>query len=136
MSVLSGVTPADVRAASFGSTIPDGVDVDAALTRLIDKAEIRILARVPDLADRLSDGRTNAEVLSSVVEDMVLRVTRNPDGKKSESIDDYSWTLDASVASGMLYLSDDELALIVPPASSRRTVGSIRLGVPSWRLPR
>lgn len=44
----------------------------------------------------------------------VLRVMRNPDGKRQESIDDYSWTRDESVSSGLLYFTDDELDGLVP----------------------
>ena len=44
----------------------------------------------------------------------VLRVMKNPDGIRQESIDDYSWTRDQAVSAGLLYISDDELnALIV-----------------------
>ncbi len=75
-------------------------------------------------------------MLASVIEDMALRVARNPDGKKSEAIDDYSWTLDSRVSAGLLYLSDDELALLVPAERPRpKAIGNIRVAVPSWRLP-
>ena len=44
----------------------------------------------------------------------VLRVMKNPDGIRQESVDDYSWTRDQAVSAGLLYISDDELnALIV-----------------------
>lgn len=39
----------------------------------------------------------------------VLRVMKNPDGKRQESIDDYSWTRDEAASAGLLYFSDDEL---------------------------
>lgn len=135
MSDLSGVTAEDIREAAFGFTIPEGAQVDGALLKLIDKAELRILARVPDLADRIAATTTSLAAVASVVEDMVLRVAANPEGKKSESIDDYSWSLDASVSSGRLYLSDEELELLIP-TTRPRSVGTIRIGVPSWRLPR
>lgn len=133
----SGVTHAEIRAAAFGITIPEGSDIDAALDRLIAKAEQRIAASVPNVADRLESGDLDPDVLAGVVEDMVLRVAGNPEGKKSESIDDYSWTRDVTVASGQLYLSEAELALLLPAAArTPRSFGSIRLAVPAWRLPR
>ena len=136
MSDLSGVTPQDIRDAALLFTIPSGGAIDAALQKTIDKAELRIVAHVPDLQARLDDARLDPAVLASVVEDMVLRVARNPDGKRSESIDDYSWTLDSRVSAGMLYLSDEELGLLVPPERPRaKAIGSIRIAVPSWRLP-
>lgn len=39
----------------------------------------------------------------------VLRVMKNPDGKRQEAIDDYSWTRDQAVAAGLLYFMDEEL---------------------------
>jgi hypothetical protein len=42
----------------------------------------------------------------------VLRLLANPDGKYSETIDDYQYTLDKARSTGALYLSDAELALI------------------------
>lgn len=43
----------------------------------------------------------------------VLRVMKNPDGKRQESIDDYSWTLDQAVSAGLLYFTDEELAGLI-----------------------
>lgn len=137
MSDFSRVSPTDIREAAFGFTIPDGSGVDDTLAKLIDKAEQRVLSRLPNIQARIDAGLTTRGALAGVVEDMVLRVVRNPDGKKSETIDDYSWTLDPQVSSGMLYLSDEEMLLLVPPVpSTRRRVGTIRLGVPAWRMPR
>lgn len=134
---LSTVTASDIRDAALGVTIPTGTEADNALTRLIEKAEHRILAKVPNVEDRLASGDLDADTLNGVIEDMVLRVAGNPEGKKSEAIDDYAWTRDVSVAAGMLYLSDEELALLLPVAARQtRAFGSIRLGVPAWRLPR
>lgn len=49
---------------------------------------------------------------------MVLRVLGNPDGKRQESIDDYSYTVDSSRSRGEVYLSDDELEELRPPKKS------------------
>lgn len=46
---------------------------------------------------------------------MVLRVLNNPDGKRQESIDDYSYTIDSSRSRGEVYLSDDEVEELRPP---------------------
>jgi hypothetical protein len=46
----------------------------------------------------------------------VLRVMKNPDGKRSESIDDYAWTRDQAVSAGLLYFTDDELDGLVEGA--------------------
>jgi hypothetical protein len=63
-----------------------------------------------------TDADLRAEVVR-VLATAVLRVMRNPDGKREESIDDYSWKLDESVSAGLLYISDEELADITPGAT-------------------
>lgn len=45
---------------------------------------------------------------------MVLRMVQNPEGKRQESIDDYSYTIDSARSAGKLYLADDELDLLQP----------------------
>lgn len=43
---------------------------------------------------------------------MVLRVLYNPEGKLSETQDDYSYRLDAATSTGSLYVSDAEILLL------------------------
>jgi hypothetical protein len=64
---------------------------------------------------------------------MVLRVVRNPKALRSIGLDDFQAVVDNSTTTGLLYVSDDELALLAP--TKRRRVGSIRIGVPAWRTP-
>ncbi|MFD6474385.1 hypothetical protein ACFWEH_12905 [Streptomyces anulatus] len=45
---------------------------------------------------------------------MVLRVLRNPDGKRQETIDDYSYTVDSSRSTGEIYLSPSEVEELRP----------------------
>lgn len=62
-----------------------------------------------------------------VLVNMVLRVLRNPEGKISESIDDYSYTRDNTAASGVLMIFDDELDDITPVAFTTALRNSVRL---------
>lgn len=62
----------------------------------------------------LADEDDFAADVVRVLATAVLRVMRNPDGKSQESIDDYSWTRDESVSSGLLYFTDDELDGLIP----------------------
>lgn len=75
-----------------------------------------ILNRFPDVEDRLvaSPATLTIAILEAVECAMVLRVLRNPDGKVQESIDDYAWTRDKSVAAGELYLSEREESILSP----------------------
>jgi hypothetical protein len=47
-----------------------------------------------------------------VIANAVIRVLKNPDGKRQESIDDYSWTRDRVLSAGVLYLTDDEWRIL------------------------
>lgn len=53
---------------------------------------------------------------------MVLRVLQNPQGKRSEAIDDYSYTIDSARSAGELYLTEQEAAQL---RGSARTSFSI-----------
>ena len=100
---------------------------------LLDRAEAILLASVPSLPARVSDGSLSVASVVLTEAAMVERVLRNPDGRRqgSQSIDDFteSWTIDNAVSSGALYLSEIELAMLQPHPRGLR-VGTIRLG--SW----
>lgn len=65
-----------------------------------------------DLETRMAaDEELTAEVVR-VLSQAVVRVLKNPDGKRQEAIDDYSWTRDQAVSAGLLYFTDDELRAI------------------------
>jgi len=85
-----------------------------------------LTARDATIDTRLTASTLDAGLVVAVVCAMVLRVLRNPDGKRQEAIDDYSWTRDTSIAAGSLYVSDDELALLAAPYTGT-TRGSVRL---------
>ncbi|MFJ2007405.1 hypothetical protein [Streptomyces chartreusis] len=68
-----------------------------------------ILGRFPQYASAPTD------VCTKVCCAMVLRVLTNPDGKRQETIDDYSYTIDSSRSRGEVYLSDDEADELRPP---------------------
>ncbi|HET8535920.1 MAG TPA: hypothetical protein VFL73_01955 [Solirubrobacteraceae bacterium] len=126
------VTPQRIREVAYDLTIP--TDADPAVERLIAKAWQRVKVAFPTVEDRIASGALDADVVDGVVEDMVIRVLRNPDARTSEGVDDYRYSIDKALASGRLYIDDDERALLTPPGR-RSSVGSIRLGVPSWRVP-
>jgi hypothetical protein len=79
---------------------------------LIDKAEA-VLGTVPGLAARITAGTVSASSLRHVIAAMVVRVLRNPEGKRSETAGDYSYEL-ASGSSGEsgMYLTAAERRLL------------------------
>lgn len=127
------VTPQGIRDAAFGIDLPAGA-TDEQIQRLIDKAETRLNAAIPTLPARWEAGTVDHDVVQGVIEDMVLRVVKNPRALRSVGIDDFSATIDNSASTGLLYVSDSELSALAP-RGSRLRVGSIRVGVPAWRLP-
>lgn len=127
-----GVTPDDIRDAAFGVTIPAGDDIDGQLDKLIAKATMLLPTACIDA--RIAAASLDAAVVASVIEDMVVRVAKNPGGRRQFSIDDFSAMIDTALSSGALYLSDDERARLCPPSRPGR-VGSVRIGVPAWRVP-
>jgi len=78
----------------------------------LDDAQGIVLVRRPTLLADITAGTVDAANVVTVVTAMVLRVLKNPDGKGEESIDDYRYKRDAAIASGALYVSDDELRLV------------------------
>jgi len=116
------VTPSDV--ADRWRPLTDDETLLAAA--LLDDAWALLKARDVTIDTRATAGTLDAGLLRMVETAMVLRVMRNPDGKKQEAIDDYSWTRDNAVSAGLLYVGDDELALLRAPYT-KTTRGSVRL---------
>jgi hypothetical protein len=82
---------------------------------LLDDAYGMLKRRVTDLDARVTaDDDGFADVVVRVLATAVLRVMKNPDGKRSESIDDYTWQRDQAISAGVLYFTDDELADLMP----------------------
>lgn len=88
-------------------------------------------------ANIATDADLSAEAVR-VMATAVLRVMKNPDGKRQESIDDYSWQLDQAVSSGLLYFTDREIADLTPGGDLRRGAWSTSLigtNYPAARFP-
>lgn len=120
-------TPTDVanrwRPLSAQQTVNAATFLADAWDELIDK--------VPDLEDRL-DAEVGTQLRNKVVKvlaNAVLRVLKNPDGSIRESADDASWTPNQAVASGLLYLTAEELGSVrVTPVGQLPEVYVVSLG--------
>lgn len=132
--MASYTSPQDVRSAAYGITIPQSNDVDRSLEALIRKAERRLLARVPSIPARIASAELEVAAVRDAVEDIVLRVIRNPNGYSSEQAGEFSYRIDRVVASGRIEITPEDLVGLRP--SKRAGTGrSIRLAIPRWRLP-
>lgn len=81
----------------------------------LDDAYIQIIAAVPSVVARLASVPTDDVFKALVVQVQcaaVIRFLNNPDGKYQETLDDYSFSRDKAVATGEIYISDSELALL------------------------
>lgn len=108
----------EVYYGAVGPELEDKVDV------LLEQAEAMIRQEVPDLDDRVTDGRSQRVLVVKAEAAMVVRVLRNPGGyiNEAQTVGDvtYSYTLSMPAASGLLELTDgDRDDLGVP----RRTKG-------------
>jgi hypothetical protein len=125
---------ADITAV-FGPLTPAQ---QTAATQLLRFAGALVRQQVPRLEDRLNDDTLDPDALAAVVTAMVVRVLQNPDGRRqgSRSIDDFSesWTIDAALSTGALYLSDVERSSLLAVGTAR-TVRSVRTVAHGERWP-
>lgn len=111
-------------------TVPEQA---AANTRLADASAL-VRSYRADVDEHLADDNYRATVVR-VVAEAAVRVLRNPAGVKQESIGARSYTLDASVAGGALYLTEHEQAALdlVPGRQQLGGAFTIRPGyVADW----
>lgn len=97
----------DDLADRLGRDLTDSEERQAAA--LLDDATAIIVDRFPQY--ELAPTATAKAVCAA----MVLRVLRNPEGKRSQTIDDYSYTIDSARSAGELYLTEHEAESLRPP---------------------
>lgn len=107
---MSYATVIDV-ATTLGRPITDQ-DEQNQITNWISKTERIIAARLGNLDD------LDRQILADVISEVVARRARNPDGKRNERIDDYSYTLDAAASAVELTLTADEWARLSQDGST------------------
>lgn len=101
-------------------------DQEAMTGWLLRAASKMVRGRFPLLDAQLAAGTIDRDVAALAVANMVLRVLRNPVGMRSESVGPFTRTFDTSVATGLLRITDAELALLaVLPDVGTPTVGTI-----------
>lgn len=95
-------------------------DVADRLGRALDEAEQRIVearlddveailkTRIPDLDEQVQEDRINLRIVEMVEVEAILRLIRNPDGYIQETDGNYSYSLNAQVASGRLQILPEE----------------------------
>ena len=80
------------------------------------------------ITSRVSGGQLTVNLYKRVIANAVLRVLRNPEGYTSESEGGYSYGLRATVSSGDLWFTDDEIAML-SGAGDTLAPGSFGIGL-------
>lgn len=96
-------------------------------SRWLRRAEATLKVRVPDLDARVLAGTLEADTVAGIESAAVARKALNPEGKQSETIDDYTYRRTDDAASADILITDAEWLLVVPRVS--RGAFSIR---PGW----
>jgi hypothetical protein len=123
--------PADVAAAWR----PLSADEEVIATTFLEWVSARLRRKVPNLGQRLADDEEDLAVLVTATAAMATaRAMMNPEGWRSETIDDYTRTRDAAVSSGALYVSAEDVADLMPSAALPG-IYSISLGAPDYYVP-
>lgn len=109
---------ADVRASIERPLTPDEERV---IPQWLDKAWRELNRVVPGIPARNALPAESPTHLADadirdVLVSMVERKVRNPSGTREWRGDDYSETVDASLSSGQIYVSEQERASLMPPA--------------------
>jgi hypothetical protein len=78
----------------------------------LDDAERLIKSRIPDLDGKILDDEIDQGTVVMIEAEAVLRLVRNPQGFTSESDGNYTYMINAAVASGRLEIQDSEWALL------------------------
>lgn len=96
---------------------------------LIEAASVKLMARVPGVADLVDADPVRAAVAKYAVSAAVKRVLMNPDGARqfSETTGPFSEsvTVDSAISSGALYLDEADLVGLVSVGGP--VIGSARL---------
>lgn len=106
---MAYATPTDIEQ-RLGRTLDDS-EATIVGARLEDIEEL-IFQRIPDLGEKIASGKIRQRLVVMVESEAVMRLIRNPDGYTQETDGNYSYTIDARVASGRLSILPDEWAML------------------------
>ena len=104
----------------------DSEDRALAGTLLVYGAAL-IRRKQPDIDARIASGELDPDLAKLVAVQMVIRVLRNLDGVRQETVGPSSITYDPSQAIGQLIVTPDDLATLAP-APTGIGIGTARLG--------
>ncbi len=106
---------------------------ESTATTLLSSASVLVRAKVADVDARISAGTLEAELVKTVVVDMVIRVLQNPAGVTHQQALEYSYSFAPGSTGRRLFLTGDERSLLkAKPTKSGSRGRSIRLHRGLW----
>lgn len=105
-------------ATRLGRTISDALEI-AQINAWISDAESLMRERIPGIDASVVLNTPTLDTVKSVIANVVVRKANNPEGKKDERIDDYSYGLHADAARPDIHFTDDEWARLMPAAAGK-----------------
>ena len=121
------VTTEDLQARWEEGNLTDQFDpayLDAQVADAIDDADARWSARIES---RLTSGVLTPNRYKRIIADAVFRVIRNPEGFRTENNGTYGYGRDTNVASGSLFFTPDDIALLTGTSPGSFTPSTIKV---------
>lgn len=97
-------------------------------TQIADAVDHALSRWRAEITSRLASGDLTPNLYKRVISNAVLRVIRNPQGFSNENDGGYGYGLRATVASGDMWFTDDDIESIAGP-QNKTVPRTIRLGV-------
>jgi len=97
-------------------------------TQIADAVDHALSRWRVEITSRLASGDLTPNLYKRVIANAVLRVIRNPQGFSNENDGGYGYGLRATVASGDMWFTDDDIESLAGP-QNKTVPRTIRLGV-------
>ncbi len=117
--VATYATVDDVVAEYDGTIADDQIEY---VERKLTSAELVVKAVAGDIGARIGAGQTSFEAVKLVLCNMVIRLLRNPEGVRTQTVGPFSVSLDQSSSSAQLVITREDRQLLGLKARARGTV--------------
>ena len=109
----------DVVAEYDGTIADDQIDY---IDRKLTSAELVVRSVAGSIESRIGSGQTSFEAVKLVLCNMVIRLLRNPEGVRTQTVGPFSVSLDQSSSSAQLVITKEDRQLLGLRARARGTI--------------
>ncbi|WP_413600846.1 Gp19/Gp15/Gp42 family protein [Curtobacterium sp. Curtsp57] len=99
-------------------------------TQIADAVDYADARWGPFITQRLLSGVLTSGLYKRIIADAVLRVLRNPQGLASEGDGGYTYSTRATVASGNLWFTNDDVEILSGLFSQQTMAGTVAVRIP------